>query len=97
MVVFKGKEYPLKELFVRQEAALAKQQRRLTTDDVEIQTDAMIEAIRVYTGMDIGDLNGTKFKDIMELFANIIDEYKKQFSPPVTEAAEEGNALPPVQ
>ena len=72
MITFKGKQYELRTLFVRDEAKLAKQLSRFREEDIETQADAMIEVARVLTGIDIGDLNGSSFKEIRELFTDIL-------------------------
>lgn len=74
MVTFKGKQYELKRLFIREEAKLAKQLGRLQDGDLEIKADAMIEVCRVMTGIDIGDLNGSTFAEIRDLQGALIDE-----------------------
>lgn len=95
MIEFKGKQYELKPLFIRQEAALAKQWQRLKDPDFEVRADAMIEVARIYTGIDIGDLNGSSLEEVRQLNAQIALE-RKRLAPDVAEAApeapEEGKA-----
>ena len=74
MITFKGKEYPIRTLFIRDEAKLAKQMMRLQDADLEVKADAMIEIIRVNTGIDLGDLNGATLEEIRVTFGQIIAE-----------------------
>ena len=81
MVKFKGKEYALKELFIREEAALAKQYQRIASEDLEIKADAMVEAIHIMTGIDKGDLNGSKLAEISAVMREITIEKNAKDSP----------------
>ncbi len=74
MVKFKGKEYQLKTLFIRDEAALAKQLQRIQSDDIEVKAEAMVKACHIMTGIDEGDLNGSKMAEISVLVREIMAE-----------------------
>jgi hypothetical protein len=74
VIHFKGKEFPLKSLFIRQEAALAKQLMRLRDEDLEVKADAMIEIVRIQTGIDVGDLNAGTLEEIRATFGEIMAE-----------------------
>ena len=89
MIKFKEKEYQLKNLFIREEAALAKQMQRLADEDLTIKADAMIEACHIMTGIDKGDLNGSKLAEISTLMREIMAERAAQAE---KEAPETGKA-----
>ncbi len=92
MVKFKDKEYQLKMLFVRQEAALAKQLQRLSNEDLEIKADAMIKACVIMTGVDEGDLNGSTLDEVNSLMRSIMAERSKGLENK-DEAQETGKAV----
>lgn len=75
-VNFKEKKYELKKLFIREEAALAKQLQRLADEDLEIKADAMIEVCAILTGIDKGDLNGSSLNEVNALMKEIMAERK---------------------
>jgi hypothetical protein len=74
VITFKGKQYPLRTLFIRDEAKLAKQFDRFKDEDLEIRTDAMIEIVRVNTGIDLGDLNGSTLAEIRDVLNQVMAE-----------------------
>ncbi len=92
MVTFKGKEYALKQLFVRQEAAFAKQLQRLADDDLETKADAMVKACVILTGIDEGDLNGSTLEEVNVLMRAIMTE-RAALNKPKEEAQETGKAV----
>lgn len=71
---FKDKEYQLKQLFIRDEAALAKQMVRLGNEDLEVKADAMVEACHILVGVDKGDLNGSSLAEVSQLMREILAE-----------------------
>ncbi len=92
MIKFKGKEYQLRTLYIRQEVALAKQFRRFQEDDIETKADAMVEVVRLYTGIDVGDLNGSTLDEVRGVFDQIMQERAAARVSAEPEAQAEGKA-----
>jgi hypothetical protein len=95
MVNYKGKEYQLTPLVIRDEAKLAKHFQRMQSEDFEIKADAMIEIVRVQTGIDIGDLNGGTLDEVRAVFTAIMEERKalREAEPKIKDEAQgEGKA-----
>lgn len=91
----KGKSYPVKDLFLYDEAKLLKAVREFrATDDPEKLAEISVRGIHIATGIDQGELNGLKYNAVLTMFGKVIKEYTANI-PPDAEGEEKKAEAPP--
>ncbi len=69
-VKFKDKEYPLKDLFLQDEAKVLKAIKKMqeSGEDPEVIAECGVKVISISTGIDVGDLNALTYNKLVNLF-----------------------------
>lgn len=100
-VEFKGKAYPLRQLFLQDDAKVLKYSKRLSESDNDpvIIAECAVQIVNISTGIDVGDLNALSYNKMTELLLEVTKKMKlkKAAEDPQPSEGEEKKEQAPAQ